>query len=284
MTPSIHSALFLAVRSQPSVFSAQQQWGWKYLIKCTYAGICIQTHKDIWRTCKYAYVHRSKHSTQTQWQCKSVSVEDGHRNLSGAILSPSAPRRHDQWGARDLSAASWVQSVRRCAEDGLGQRAGSDGTWVDGQSPSWWDEVHQRGEWKLTQQAARPLGQHTFLLACIRMCGMLSLPPLHLYTGERLFGEGERADVRAVWRNAAINAEAFPGNQGNELCNTMWLLIKLQSGKMWRNLKMHWTMCVCRRPIRTGGVWSQRLGSGQQPWRALIKWTAPLYLLTSTCR
>lgn len=33
-----------------------------------------------------------------------------------------------------------------------------------------------------------------------------------LYTGEGFFREGEGADVRAVWRNAAINAEAFAGN------------------------------------------------------------------------
>ncbi len=152
MTPSIQPALFLAVRSQPPVSSAQQQWGWKYLIKCTYAGFCIHTHRNPWRTCKYACVHPSKYmNTQTQWQYKSVSVEGGYRNLTGAILSPSAPRRHDQWGARDLAAASWVQSVRHCAKDRLGQTAGGDGAWVDDQSPSGWDEVHQRGEWKLVQ-------------------------------------------------------------------------------------------------------------------------------------
>ncbi len=44
---------------------------------------------------------------------------------------------------------------------------------------------------------------------------------MYLCTGERFFGESERADVRAVWRNAAINAEALTGNQGNELCNAV---------------------------------------------------------------
>lgn len=43
-------------------------------------------------------------------------------------------------------------------------------------------------------------------------------------------------------------------------------------------------VCVCRLPIHIAGVWSQRWGSGRQPWRALIRWTAPLYLQTSTCR
>lgn len=122
----------------------------------------------------------STRASQTQWQHKSASAEGGYRNLTGVILSPSAPRRHDQWGARDLAAASWAQSVRCCAEDGLGQTAGGDGAWVDGQSPSGWDEVHQGGEWKLTKQAAGPSGEHIDVLTtqqptvcmqgCVRYC------------------------------------------------------------------------------------------------------------------
>lgn len=54
-----------------------------------------------------------------------------------------------------------------------------------------------------------------------------------VFTGERFAGKGERADVRAVRRNAAINAEAFTGNQGNDFCNTMWPLIKLHPVKLW---------------------------------------------------
>lgn len=37
------------------------------------------------------------------------------------------------------------------------------------------------------------------------------------HPGERLSGEGEGEDVRAVWRNAAVDEEAFSGNQGNEV-------------------------------------------------------------------
>lgn len=40
-----------------------------------------------------------------------------------------------------------------------------------------------------------------------------------LSAGEGFFGEGARADVRTVWRNAAIDAEAHAGDQGDELCN-----------------------------------------------------------------
>lgn len=34
-------------------------------------------------------------------------------------------------------------------------------------------------------------------------------------TGEGFFREGEREDVRAIRRNAAIHAESYTGDQGN---------------------------------------------------------------------
>lgn len=53
----------------------------------------------------------------------------------------------------------------------------------------------------------------------------VSPPPL---AGERLSGEGEGEDVRAVWRNAAVDEEAFAGNQGKELAgSTAKLCVKL---------------------------------------------------------
>ena len=124
-------------------------------------------------------MHISEHTiTQTQWQQKSASVEGGHRNLTAEILSPSAARRHDQWGARDRAAESWAQSVRRSAEDGFGQTAGSDGARVVGQSPSAWDGVHQGGEWKLTQQASGPSGPHVICsrqLCVYNICYVISV-------------------------------------------------------------------------------------------------------------
>lgn len=75
------------------------------------------------------------------------------RNLTCGILLPSAPQRHDQWGPRCSAAAPWVQSVRR--EDWLRKTREGDGSSVDSQSPSGWDEVHQRGEWTHRQQTAR---------------------------------------------------------------------------------------------------------------------------------
>lgn len=128
------------------------------------------THQQVWMcACKQAHKYTN---TQTQWKYKSASVESVYRNLTGGILSPSAPQRHDQWGARDLTAASWAQSVRHCAEGGLGQTAGGDGAWVDGQSPSGWDEVHQRGEWKQTQTSSQAFRSthHCFNITCMQGC------------------------------------------------------------------------------------------------------------------
>lgn len=52
-----------------------------------------------------------------------------------------------------------------------------------------------------------------------------------LCTGKRLFGEGEGEDVRTVWRNAAVDAEAFAGNQGKNQrkhCSSMRPPVKLR--------------------------------------------------------
>lgn len=91
-------------------------------------------------------------NTETPCQHKPASAVGSYRNLTGTILSPSAPRRHDQWGARDLAAASWAQSVWCSAEDRLRQTGGA-GTRVDNQSPTGWDEIHQGGEERLSLQA-----------------------------------------------------------------------------------------------------------------------------------
>lgn len=65
-----------------------------------------------------------------------------------------------------------------------------------------------------TQQAGKPIGQHIVLTShhlCkavwgdVHIISVLSV----LFTGKRFSGEGERENVRAVWRNATINAEAF---------------------------------------------------------------------------
>lgn len=278
---------FLAVRSQPPVSCAQQQQCWKFLIKCTYAGICIHTHKHMWFTRKRASVHTSEHTnTQTQWQCKSASVEGGYRNLTGAILSPSAPQRHDQWGARDLAAPSWAQSVRCCAEYGLGQTAGGDGAWVDDQSPSGWDEVHQGGEWKLTRQAAGPSGQHIIVLTSCHLCKAVwdAAQTTSVCICAQVRDSLEKVRERMYGQFGGMQQSMQKLSQEIRVMNYVTLLIKLQSVKLWINLKMQCTMCVCRLPIHIGGVWSQRWGSGRQPWRALIRWTAPLYPLTSACR
>lgn len=97
--------------------------------------ICRRSHPR--HVCTKA--HKYRNTTKT-WISQAV-----WRNLTCGILLPSAPQRHDQWGPRRTAAAPWVQSVRR--EDWLGKTAGGDGPSVDGQSPSGWDEVHQRGEW-----------------------------------------------------------------------------------------------------------------------------------------
>lgn len=53
-----------------------------------------------------------------------------------------------------------------------------------------------------------------------------------LSAGEGFFGEGARADVRTVWRNAAVNAEAHAGDQGEELCNSGRERMKLRRAKL----------------------------------------------------
>lgn len=53
-----------------------------------------------------------------------------------------------------------------------------------------------------------------------------------LAAGEGFFGEGARADVRTVWRNAAINAEAHAGYQGEELSNSGREPMKLWRAKL----------------------------------------------------
>lgn len=96
--------------------------------------------------------HLKGHSVKKRCSvCASLS-RTGYRNLTCAILSPSAPRRRNQWGV-EVPSASWAQSVRCGAEDQRRQPAGGDGASVAGQSPSWWDEIHQRGEWKQTQKS-----------------------------------------------------------------------------------------------------------------------------------
>lgn len=57
---------------------------------------------------------------------------------------------------------------------------------------------------------------------CFRSC----LHLVCLLAGERLFGEGEGKDVRTVWRNATVDAEAFAGNQGKELRSYVQLPVK----------------------------------------------------------
>lgn len=143
---------FLDNCSQAPVSSAQQHLCWKYLIESKYAGICIHAHAMHPQVCMCASKHTNTNTIDSICVCRNLT--------GGGILSPSAPQWNDKWGATVLAAASWVQSVWHCAEGGLRQRAGGDGTWVDGQSPSGWDEVHQRGEWKQTQQTTRPSGQH----------------------------------------------------------------------------------------------------------------------------
>lgn len=128
--PSAHPA-FLDARSQPSLSCAQLHKSWKYLTKCKYADTRIH---DV---CTKAHKYRNTIKTwisQAAW-----------RNLTCGILLPSAPQRHDQWGPRRSAAAPCVQGDRR--EDWLWKTTGGDGPSVDGQSPSGWDEVHQRGEW-----------------------------------------------------------------------------------------------------------------------------------------
>lgn len=57
------------------------------------------------------------------------------------------------------------------------------------------------------------------------MC--VSLP-----AGEGFFGEGAGADVWTVWRNAAINAEAHAGDQGEELCHSGREPVNLRRAKL----------------------------------------------------
>lgn len=192
------------------------------------------------------------------------------RKLTCGILPPSAPHRHDQWHRRRTSAAPWLQSVRR--EDRLGKTTRGDGPPVDGHSPSGWDEVHQRGEWTRRQQTARPSA--ALLAAGVFSCCYLLVSACWcLCTGEGLFGEGEGEDVRTVWRNAAVDAEAFTGNQGKERHTSTLLPVKL-CGKLWISVKMQSTVCVCRRPPVIGGVWSQRWKPGRRPWMPTTRWTA----------
>lgn len=120
--------LLLDICSQPTLSSAQQRRRWKYLIKCKYAGICIRTHAQ---ACAYMHAQICAHNKKKIEKKRKAAV-----SLSGGCLQkpdrwdppPSAPRGHDQWGAGDLAAASWLQSVRRRAQGGHGQAAGGDGT------------------------------------------------------------------------------------------------------------------------------------------------------------
>lgn len=96
-------------------------------------------------------------------------------------------------------------------------------------SRSWWRESgpsvtfrtrwSTSGRWVETKQSAkarRSVSASHHKAGEVDVCVLItSVRSWFLRAGERLPGAGERTDVRAVWRNAAVDGEAFTGNQGN---------------------------------------------------------------------
>lgn len=79
------------------------------------------------------------------------------------------------------------------------------------------------------------------------------LPVLPSPAGEGFLGEGERAHVWAVRRDAAIHAEAHAGDQGTE-----GLRATEEKNKSIETTTPMPSVHALRQPTHTGGVWSQR--------------------------
>ena len=82
-----------------------------------------------------------------------------------------------------------------------------------------WTVSHLQDEMRYIREVSGHRQQQPGLLAGgVLSCWRWGLHTACLSTGKRLFGEGERENVRTVWRNAAVDAEAFTGNQGKRHC------------------------------------------------------------------
>lgn len=208
---------FLAVHSQLPVSIAQQQW-WKFLNKST---VHMQTCASIRSRTRnvLASMHVCRWATHKYTKTMFVLV-----SLSGGWLE-----KPDRCNPVSLSTSeTWPMGCQRPLCRIMGPKCT---VWCRGrawtESRKWWHESGLSITFKMRWGTSRRWVQtnttssHAYRSICCLHKAVwvdvhnISLWIICMYTGTRFSGEGERTNVWAVRGNAAINAEAFRGNEGN---------------------------------------------------------------------